>query len=64
MKSLKIAKIDATRNEVEGIQITAFPTVLLFPAGKNKPHVGAYEQLLTASIYVVITCNLSLKGTL
>lgn len=45
MKSLKIAKIDATRNEVEGIQITAFPTVLLFPAGKNKPHVGAYEQL-------------------
>lgn len=35
VKSLKIAKIDATRNEVEGIQITGFPTVILFPAGKS-----------------------------
>ena len=45
MKSLKIAKIDATRNEVEGVPITAFPTVMLFPAGKNKRHVGAFQGL-------------------
>jgi protein disulfide-isomerase A1 len=34
--TLKIMKIDATRNEVENIQIMAFPTVLLFPAGDDK----------------------------
>ncbi|CAJ1381538.1 unnamed protein product [Effrenium voratum] len=40
VKSLKIAKIDATRNEVEGVQITGFPTIILFPAGKlPKRHV-------------------------
>lgn len=40
VKSLRIAKIDATRNEVEGVQIAGFPTVILFPAGKHpKPHI-------------------------
>merc|ERR1712025_210614 len=34
--TLKIMKIDATRNEVENIQIMAFPTILLFPAGGDK----------------------------
>merc|ERR1712060_139906 len=35
VKSLRITKIDATRNENEGMQIMAFPTVVLFPAGKK-----------------------------
>ena len=33
VSTLKIAKMDATRNEVEGMQIMGFPTVALFPAG-------------------------------
>eukprot|EP00405_Crypthecodinium_cohnii_P023004 CAMPEP_0206480638 /NCGR_PEP_ID=MMETSP0324_2-20121206/37522_1 /ASSEMBLY_ACC=CAM_ASM_000836 /TAXON_ID=2866 /ORGANISM="Crypthecodinium cohnii, Strain Seligo" /LENGTH=664 /DNA_ID=CAMNT_0053957681 /DNA_START=191 /DNA_END=2185 /DNA_ORIENTATION=- len=40
VKTLKIAKIDATRNEVEGLQIMGYPTIILFPAGKSpKKHV-------------------------
>lgn len=40
VKSLKIMKIDATRNEVEGMQIMGFPTIMLFPAGASpKRHV-------------------------
>eukprot|EP00929_Paragymnodinium_shiwhaense_P073913 TRINITY_DN37785_c0_g1_i1.p1 TRINITY_DN37785_c0_g1~~TRINITY_DN37785_c0_g1_i1.p1 ORF type:complete len:609 (+),score=151.54 TRINITY_DN37785_c0_g1_i1:69-1895(+) len=31
--TLKVMKLDATRNEVEGMEIRAFPTVVLFPAG-------------------------------
>jgi len=36
VKTLSIAKIDATRNEVPQVQVMAFPTVLLFPAGVDK----------------------------
>merc|ERR1712176_967880 len=33
VKSLRIMKIDATRNEVEDVLIKGYPTVVLFPAG-------------------------------
>merc|ERR1712232_461171 len=33
VKSIKISKLDATRNEVEGMTIMSFPTILLFPGG-------------------------------
>jgi len=36
VRSLKIMKIDATRNEVEDVNIMGYPTVMLFPAG-GKP---------------------------
>lgn len=36
--SLRIMKLDATRNEVEGMQIMSFPSLILFPAG-DKPAV-------------------------
>lgn len=35
VKSLRVAKLDATRNELEGISLMGFPTILLFPAGKK-----------------------------
>lgn len=35
VKTLVIAKMDATRNEVEGMQVQGFPTVALFPAGSS-----------------------------
>mmetsp|Transcript_100389 Transcript_100389/g.279630 ORF Transcript_100389/g.279630 Transcript_100389/m.279630 type:complete len:412 (-) Transcript_100389:84-1319(-) len=33
VKSLRITKMDATRNEVEGMMIAGFPTIMLFPSG-------------------------------
>lgn len=39
VKSLKIMKLDATRNEVEGMSIMGFPTIILFPGGKQKNEV-------------------------
>lgn len=41
-KTLKIMKLDATRNEVEGLSIMGFPTIILFPAGKGKGEI-AYQ---------------------
>lgn len=35
VKSLKVTKLDATRNEVEGMLIQGFPTIILFPAGQS-----------------------------
>jgi len=35
VKSLRIMKLDATRNEVEGMMIQGFPTIVLFPAGQS-----------------------------
>merc|ERR1711920_315055 len=43
VKSLRITKIDATRNEIEGMQIMAFPTVVLFPAGKKPKDKIQYQ---------------------
>jgi len=37
--SLRIMKLDATRNEVEGMQIMGFPTIILFPAGEQHHQV-------------------------
>lgn len=42
VKTLKIMKLDATRNEVEGLSIMGFPTIILFPAGKGKSEI-AYQ---------------------
>lgn len=36
VKTLKVMKFDATRNEAEGMSINGFPTIILFPAGKGK----------------------------
>merc|ERR1712032_30511 len=36
VKTLKIMKLDATRNEIEGMQINGFPTIILFSAGNPK----------------------------
>lgn len=44
VSSLKIAKIDATRNEVEGVSISGFPTVLLFPAHSGPPKTQVRYQ--------------------
>lgn len=35
VKTLKITKLDATRNEVEGMFISGFPTIVLFRAGSS-----------------------------
>jgi len=35
VKTLKIYKTDATRNEFQGIEISGFPTIMLFPAGSK-----------------------------
>ena len=34
-----IARIDGTENEIEGIEIQAFPTIFLFKKGKNKKRI-------------------------
>lgn len=43
VKSLKIMKLDATRNEVEGMSIMGFPTIVLFPAGKAPKKQVTYQ---------------------
>jgi protein disulfide-isomerase-like protein len=36
VKTLQIAQMDATQNQMEDLNIPAFPTVILFPAGDRK----------------------------
>lgn len=43
VKSLKITKLDATRNEVEGMQIMGFPTIVLFVAGASPKRQVFYQ---------------------
>jgi protein disulfide-isomerase A1 len=43
IKTLKIMKLDATRNEVEGMSIMGFPTIVLFPAGKSPKRQIMYQ---------------------
>eukprot|EP00403_Amphidinium_massartii_P023535 CAMPEP_0178387390 /NCGR_PEP_ID=MMETSP0689_2-20121128/9050_1 /TAXON_ID=160604 /ORGANISM="Amphidinium massartii, Strain CS-259" /LENGTH=617 /DNA_ID=CAMNT_0020007755 /DNA_START=110 /DNA_END=1963 /DNA_ORIENTATION=+ len=43
VKSLRIMKIDATRNEFEGLMIEGFPTIALFPAGEKKGRIATYQ---------------------
>merc|ERR1712060_105189 len=43
VKTLRIDKIDATRNEIEGMQIMAFPTIVLFPAGDSPKNQIQYQ---------------------
>jgi len=43
VRSLKIMKIDATRNEIENMQIMGFPTIVLFPAGKAPKQQVTYH---------------------
>jgi len=43
VKSLRIMKIDATRNEFEGLSIEGFPTIALFPAGDKKNRLVTYQ---------------------
>lgn len=44
VNSLKVFKIDATRNEVEGMLISGFPTIALFPAGGGKRQVEYHAR--------------------
>jgi len=43
VRSLRIMKLDATRNEVEGMVIQGFPTVILFPAGGSPKQQVVYH---------------------
>lgn len=38
-KALKLVKIDATRNEVPGVQVTGYPTIVLFNAVKQRVEI-------------------------
>jgi protein disulfide-isomerase A1 len=47
VKTLRIMKLDATRNEVEGMTISGYPTIVLFPAGrtlKQEVHYSGSRQ--------------------
>merc|ERR1712032_545772 len=43
VKTLRIDKIDSTRNEVEGMTIMGFPTIVLFPAGTHPKKQVIYQ---------------------
>lgn len=43
VQSLRILKLDATRNEVEGMQIQGFPTIILFKAGSQPKQLVQYQ---------------------
>lgn len=43
VSSLRIMKVDATRNELEGMSIMGFPTIVLFPAGPSPKHQVYYQ---------------------
>lgn len=43
VKTLRILKLDATRNEAEGMQIQGFPTIMLFKAGKTPSEMVQYQ---------------------
>lgn len=42
VESLVIAQIDATSNEIEGLEIDSFPTIVFFPAGDRKDQPVKY----------------------
>jgi protein disulfide-isomerase A1 len=45
-KDVVIAKIDATANEVEQVQVQSFPTIKFFPAGSDDvKHVAQCEYM-------------------
>jgi len=48
--SLLVAKIDATQNDVEGIDITGFPTVYLYRTGKKDQPLTYEGERDTASM--------------
>lgn len=43
VKTLDIAQIDGTQNELEGQNIQSYPTILFFPGGPQKKHIKEYE---------------------
>lgn len=43
VKTLKIYKLDATRNEVQGMNIMGFPTIVLFQAGSSPKRQHVYQ---------------------
>jgi protein disulfide isomerase len=43
VKSIALAKIDATRNEVEGMVVQGFPTIILFAAGPSPKKQVTYQ---------------------
>ncbi|XP_064414991.1 protein disulfide-isomerase A2 [Latimeria chalumnae] len=53
-ENIVIAKIDATANEVEGIQVQGFPTIKYFPAGSERKIIdyGAARDLETFSKFL------------
>ena len=46
--SILIAKIDGTANEVDGVQIMGFPTLILFKKETNEEVIYSGTQLATA----------------
>ena len=52
-KDVVIAKMDATKNEVEGLQITGFPTLKFYPKG-SKDEVGQREREGVAFVMYVL----------
>jgi len=60
VKTLKITKLDATRNEVEGMQIMAFPTIVLFP-GNGRPEVMYQGGRQPADIVTFLKSHCSFK---
>lgn len=62
VKTLKIGKLDATRNEVEGMQIMSFPTIVLFPAGPSPKQQVWYQGSRDLIRNTEGTCTKSRQG--
>lgn len=50
-----IAKIDATKNEVDGVQISEFPSFIFFP--RNSDEVGKFDILSMIAVFLYAFTN-------
>jgi hypothetical protein len=46
-----VAKMDATQNDVNSVEITGFPTLILFPRETNKKLEFSGQYLFSSSDY-------------
>src|SRR5690606_32129087 len=59
IKDLVVAKFDATQNEVEGLEVKSYPTILLYPANNKQNPIKFTEQRSEENIWAWLKKHLT-----